>query len=145
MLTIGAPAKITMHAGHWVLVLLQRSWCMQGVDAWCSFKNHDACRVLIVGAPAKITMHAGCWPLVHLQRSQCHLAKSQLWHCKKIMMLQKYLVPGTPEEIAILFKAVPGWNHDFLTCTPLIHALRQCSTWWARFWCANAARFCDVA
>jgi hypothetical protein len=33
------------------------------------------------------------------------------------MMLQDYLNPGIPEEIAILFKAVPGPHHDFLTWT----------------------------
>ena len=82
MLIVGAPAKITMHAGRWVLVLLQRSWCMQGIDAWCSCKNYDACRVLIVGAPAKIIMHARHWSLVLLQRSWCMQDADRWCSCK---------------------------------------------------------------
>ena len=153
VLIVGAPAKIMMHARHWPLMLLQRSRCMQDTDHWCSCKDHDACKTLTVGAPAKIMMHAGCWLLVHLQRSWCHLTKSQLWHCKKIMMSQEYLVPGTPEEIAILFKAVPGWNHNFLTWTGVcFKAITTLSSQWvmnsviinmahlitvvtSRFWC----------
>jgi hypothetical protein len=33
------------------------------------------------------------------------------------MMLQDYLDPGIPEKIAMLFKAIPGPHHDFLTWT----------------------------
>ena len=158
---LGAPANITMHAGCWLLVLLQTSWYMQDADCWCSCKDHNACRMLTIGALAKITIHAGCWllvllwtsqymqdtgpwcfcehydmcrtlsldafvnimilagwwSLVLLQTSWCHLAMSQLWLCKNIMMSQEFLGPGTPEEITMFFKAVPGWYHDFVTWT----------------------------